>query len=185
MRPMNRREALRTTTLAVGGLLLTSNGLVLGCARQPERIDGRVLTVHDQTLLEEIADTLLPTTHASPGARAAGAGPAINLLLADCYEPDAQVKVVNGLQEFRRTLHARFHSDFAVLPPPTRESLLRDIDGEASHAGGAHWFTLVRELAERAYFSSEIGMTKARRWVLVPGRWVACVPLEPGQPAWG
>ena len=52
-------------------------------------------------------------------------------------------------------------------------------------AGSAHWFGLVRELAERAYFSSEIGMTKARRWVLVPGRWIGCVPLAPGQPAWG
>ena len=28
-------------------------------------------------------------------------------------------------------------------------------------------------------------MTKARRWVLVPGKWVGCVPLAPGQPAWG
>ena len=37
-------------------------------------------------------------------------------------------------------------------------------------AGDAHYFGLVRELAERAYFSSEIGMTKARRWVLVPGQ---------------
>ena len=187
MPPMNRREAVRATTLVMGGLLLTSNGLVLGCAREPEpeRVEGRVLNADDQALIEEIADTLLPTTTSSPGARAAGAGAAINLLLTDCYEPDEQVKVVNGLKEFRSTLHARFHSGFATLPTETREALLRDIDGEASHAGGAHWFTLVRELAVRSYFSSEVGMTKARRWTLVPGKWVGCVPLAPGQPAWG
>jgi hypothetical protein len=42
----------------------------------------------------------------------------------------------------------------------------------------------VRELALRAYFSSEVGMTQALRYVQTPGRWEGCVPLEPGQPAW-
>ena len=181
---MNRREALRTTTLVVGGLLLTSNGLVLGCAREPARIEGRVLAVDDQALMEDIADTLLPTTASSPGARAAGAGAAMNLLLSDCYEPDAQVKVVNGLKEFRRTCDARHGDEFASLATAQREELLRETDAAARSAEG-HWFELVRELAVRSYFSSEVGMTKARRWTLVPGRWVGCVPLAPGQPAWG
>ena len=167
---MNRREAVRTTAVFVGGLLLTSNGLVLACAREPEqRLAGRVLTADDQALMEAIADTLLPTTAASPGARASGAGAEINLLLTDCYEPDAQVRVVNGLKEFRRACDARFHRGFAQLPADAREAFLRDIDTEAMRVGRAHWFALVRELAERAYFSSEIGMTKARRWALVPG----------------
>ena len=183
--PMNRRDAIRATTLVVGGLLLTSNGLVFGCARAPERIANRVLNTDDQALMEDIADTLLPTTKASPGARAAHAGAEINLLLTDCYEPEAQARLVSGLEELRRTCHARWHSPFAQLPVATRESLLRDLDGEASHAGGKHWFSLARELAERAYFSSEIGMTKAHRWTMEPGKWVGCVPLTPGQPAWG
>jgi Gluconate 2-dehydrogenase subunit 3 len=183
--PMNRREAVRATAVVVGGLLLTPNGLVLASRSDAEQQKSRVLTAADQALIEEIADTLLPTTRSSPGARAARAGPEINLLLTDCYEPDAQVRVVNGLKELRRVCDARFHRSFTQLPAPTREAFLRDIDAEATRAGSAHWFGLVRELAERAYFSSEIGMTKARRWVLVPGRWVGCVPLEPGQPAWG
>jgi hypothetical protein len=61
---------------------------------------------------------------------------------------------------------------------------LREIDAEAQRAGDKHYFGLVRELALRAYFSSEIGMTKALRYVLVPGKWVGCVPLGAGQPAW-
>ena len=182
---MNRREALRATTLVAGGLLLTSHGLVLGCGREREQHTGRVLTADDQALIEEIADTLLPTTRSSPGARAAGAGAAINLLLTDCYDPDAQVRVVNGLKEFRRTCDARCGGPFATLPVTEREALLREIDTEAQRAGADHYFGLVRTLAVRAYFSSEIGMTKARRWMMVPGRWEGCVPLAPGQPAWG
>ena len=51
-------------------------------------------------------------------------------------------------------------------------------------AARAHYFPLVRELSLQAYFSSEIGMTKALRYIMVPGKWVGCVPLKPGQPAW-
>jgi hypothetical protein len=182
---MNRREALRATTLVVGGLVLTSNGLVLGCAREREQQTSRVLSADDQALIEEIADTLLPTTPASPGARAASAGAVINLLLTDCYEPDAQVRVVDGLKQFRRTCDARCGGAFSSLPAPQREAFLRDVDAEAQRAGADHWFGLVRELAVRAYFTSEVGLTKARRWTLVPGKWVGCVPLAPGQPAWG
>ena len=61
---------------------------------------------------------------------------------------------------------------------------MREVDAAAVRAKG-HYFELVRELAERTYFSSEVGMTKARRWVMEPGKWVGCVPLTPGQPAWG
>jgi hypothetical protein len=182
---MNRREALQTTGVFVGALLLTSNGLVLGCAREPaQRATGRVLTPEDQALIEEIADTLLPTTASSPGARAANAGAEINLLLTDCYAPADQVRVVNGLKDFRTTCTARYGAEFASLPTSQREQLLREIDATTMRTRG-HYFALVRELATRAYFSSEIGMTKARRWVLVPGRWVGCVPLAPGEPAWG
>lgn len=182
---MNRREALKATTALVGGVLITTNGFLVACARDSSDTASKVLTLDDQSLIEEIADTLLPTTPSSPGAKAAGAGAAINLLLTDCYEPEGQERVVNGLREFRRMCRERCGNGFASLPRKEREQLLREIDAEAQKGGPTHYFTLVRELALRAYFSSEIGMTKALRYVMVPGRWVGCVPLAPGQPAWG
>jgi hypothetical protein len=184
MPPMNRREAVKAATALIGGVFVTSNGFLIACARDSTRPAGKVLTLDDQALIEEIADTLLPTTPSSPGAKAAGAGAAINLLLSDCYEPEAQERVVKGLEEFRKTCRQRCGGSFASLPQKEREQVLREIDAEAQKAGPAHYFGLVRELATRAYFSSEIGMTKALRYVMVPGKWVGCVPLEPGQPAW-
>jgi hypothetical protein len=56
-------------------------------------------------------------------------------------------------------------------------------EGKAAPAD-THWFPLIRELSLRAYFSSEVGMTKALQYVMVPGKFVGCVPLAPGQPAW-
>lgn len=184
MPPMNRREAVKTTTAVLGGVLLTSNGFLVACARDQNTPGGKVLTVDDQSLIEDIADTLLPTTPSSPGAKAAGAGAAINLLLTDCYDPVDHERVVNGLKEFRKTCK-RCGGSFASLPQTEREQILREVDAEAVKVGDKHYFALVRELATRAYFSSEIGKTKAMRYVLVPGKWVGCVPLTPGQPAWG
>ena len=185
MPPMNRREAVKATTALLGGVLITSNGFLVACARDSSKAPSKVLTLGDQSLIEEIADTMLPTTPSSPGAKAAGAGAAINLLLTDCYEPEGQDRVVNGLKEFRKVCRERCGDTFASLGQREREQLLREIDTEAQKAGATHYFSLVRELALRAYFSSEIGMTKALRYVMVPGRWVGCVPLAPGQPAWG
>jgi hypothetical protein len=175
--PMNRREAVKTTALVLGGFLVA-------CAREPATSTGKVLSLEDQALIEEIADTLLPTTPSSPGAKAAGAGAAINLLLTDCYEAEDQRRAVKGLEEFRRVCDKRCGAGFASLPQKEREQILREIDAEAKRAGAMHYFGLVRELALRAYFSSEVGMTKAMRYILVPGKWVGCVPLAPGQPAW-
>jgi hypothetical protein len=184
MPPMNRREAVKAATALIGGVLVTSNGFLIACARDSTRPAGKVLTLDDQSLIEEIADTLLPTTPSSPGAKAASAGAAINLLLSDCYEPDAQERVVAGLNEFRKLCRQRCGDGFSSLPRSEREQLLRELDAEAKSAGPTHYFGLVRELSVRAYFSSEIGMTKALRYVMVPGKWVGCVPLAPGQPAW-
>jgi len=185
MPPMNRREAVKAASVLIGGVLVTSNGFLIACARDATRPAGKVLALDDQSLIEDIADTLLPTTPSSPGAKAAGAGAAINLLLSDCYEPEAQQRVVNGLKEFRQVCRERCGNDFAALPQKEREHILRELDAEAQKAGADHYFGLVRELSTRAYFSSEIGMTKALRYVMVPGKWIGCVPLKPGQPAWG
>ena len=185
-RPMNRREAVKTTGVLLSGVLITSASLTAckreagGGKREAGSAFSPVLDSDDQALIEEIADTLLPTTPSSPGAKAAGVGPVINLLLTDCREPEDQKRVVDGLKQFRSTVG----DHFASMSQVNRENWLRRIDGEARAAGDKHYFNLVRELSLQAYFSSEVGMTKALRYVMTPGKWVGCVPLAAGQPAW-
>ena len=110
--------------------------------------------------------------------------PTMALLLAGCRTPDVQQRVTAGLRAFRATCRAAGGS-FESLPRADRERLLRDIDAAARLAGDAHWYSTVRELALTSYFTSEVGMTRATRYVPIPGRYQGCMPLEPGQPAWG
>jgi glucoside 3-dehydrogenase (cytochrome c) hitch-hiker subunit len=179
MPPMNRRDALKTTAVSLGGLLAATSVVLAACDRAPKRVVSGVLDADLQDLAEAMADTLLPTTPASPGAKAAGVGPAMNLLLTDCYAPAAQRLLVDGLK-------AHADKPYASLPRAERERILRTFDAESRGLKpDKHWFPLFRELALQSYFSSEIGLTKALRYTLVPGRWQGCVPLQPGQPAWG
>lgn len=48
----------------------------------------------------------------------------------------------------------------------------------------AHYFRMMKELALLGYFTSEIGYTKAMRYVESPGRFDPCVPYTPGETAW-
>ena len=159
---MNRREALKAAFFA-------SSGILVAC--RTGRASSRVLSDEDQLLAEEIADTLLPTTAGSPGAKAAGTGAAMNLILSDCYEPADQRAVSEGLARFRA-------NNFLELSRADRETFVRSVGRQA-------WFAPVRDLALGAYFSSETGMTNALRYVRVPGKYVGCMPLALGQPAWG
>ena len=179
MPPMNRREALKAAGLIAGGALLASDAILTACrgeTRAP-RTD-RLLDANQQSLAEEIADTLLPTTASSPGAKAAGVGAAMNLIVSDCYKAEDRQKVLSGLETFRTTCRSQHGKDFVDLTRTDRESFVRNVATEK-------WFGPVRALTLGAYFSSETGMTKALRYVRVPGKYVGCMALEPGQPAWG
>jgi Gluconate 2-dehydrogenase subunit 3 len=166
---VKRRDALKAAGLIAGGALFASSGILEACRTGAARAG--VLSDEDQVLAEEIADTLFPTTAGSPGAKAAGTGAAMNLILSDCYTPVDQRAFRDGLERFRA-------ENFLELSRADRETFVRSVGRQA-------WFQPVRDLALGAYFSSETGMTRALRYVRVPGKYVGCMPLEPGQPAWG
>ena len=187
MTAMNRRDAVKAAGAMLGGVVVLT--ALPGCG-SPEPLERprkekvvlasrRLLSAADEALLADFADTLLPDTYASPGAKAAGCGPAMNMLVTDCRDAAGQQRVVAALTALRTRV-----PQFAGMLQPEREALLRTIDAEAVKAGPTHWFHLLRELALTSYFSSEVGVTKAMRYVREPGRYIGCVPLVRGQPAW-
>ncbi|MFN2399478.1 MAG: gluconate 2-dehydrogenase subunit 3 family protein [Gemmatimonadaceae bacterium] len=48
----------------------------------------------------------------------------------------------------------------------------------------AHYFRMMKELTLLGYFTSEIGYTKAMRYIESPGRFDPCVPYAAGEQAW-
>lgn len=175
---------MKTAGALLGGALVASSGVLIACKAESREDKADIatpaaLSANDQALMESVADTILPDSPSSPGAKAAGAGAAITLLLADVYDAAARKRATDGLAAIRTR-----SPQFATLSQADREALLRTIDAEATQAGSGHWFHLLHELSHKAYFSSEIGVTKALRYVREPGRFDGCVKMAPGQPAW-
>jgi hypothetical protein len=55
---------------------------------------------------------------------------------------------------------------------------------EERHRNPVHYFRMMKELTLLGYFTSELGCTKAMRYVETPGRFDACLQYTPGEPAW-
>ena len=75
----------------------------------------------------------------------------------------------------------------AYLPDQRQENAVSSEVGSAtaiSEDAPAHYFRMMKELALLGYFMSEIGYTKAQRYVEAPGRYDPCVPYKVGDRAW-
>jgi len=47
-----------------------------------------------------------------------------------------------------------------------------------------HFFRMMKELVLLGYFTSEVGMTKAQRYIEAPGRYDPCLPYKVGEKSW-
>ena len=75
----------------------------------------------------------------------------------------------------------------AHLPDERKENATGGESGGAAAITAdapAHYFRMMKELALLGYFTSEIGYTKAMRYVESPGRFEPCIPYSAGEPAW-
>jgi hypothetical protein len=96
--------------------------------------------------------------------------------------PAQRLAVLNALDhEQKRVMDAR-------APAPLRKEAaapaLAHATGAASEAPPPHYFRMMKELALLGFFTSEVGCTQALRYIETPGRFDACIPYAPGEPAW-
>jgi len=188
---LSRREAIHRVSALFGGVALVGESALLdahaGVTGAPAT---SVLSSADVALLDEIAETMLPET-ATPGAKAAGVGPFMALMVADAYSPDEQTIFTDGLRTLERECHQMHGRSFTAATPAERLSLLERLEREQyqsmqTHEDGepVHYFRMMKELALLGYFTSEIGYTQAMRYAETPGRYEPCIPYAPGDKAW-
>lgn len=194
---LTRREAILRVSALLGGVALVGQGAMLsGCQRREPGPPGgggasaKAFTDEEVALLDEIAETILPET-ATPGARAAGVGPFIALMVIDTYDDREQRVFREGLDAVDAQCREMHGTSFRSATPAQRLALLEKIDAEqVQYMNGrgadapAHYFRMLKELTLLGYFTSEIGCKQAMRYVETPGRYDACVPYEPGEKAW-
>lgn len=204
---MERREAVKYISILLGGAVIGGDAFLSGCKTKTNNV--AELTAEDIAYLNEVGETILPRT-ATPGAKDANVGEFMKVMVRDCYEEADQKAFVEGMDKLNKASNKKFGKDFMELAFQERTLLLTDIDQEAKDyqkqlsefnnketqkekneiAKGnrdykkermtPHYFTMMKQLTLLGFFTSEPGMTKAVRYLPVPGRYEGCVPYKKG-----
>lgn len=193
---ISRREAISRVSAMLGGVALVGQSVMLaGCETQPTgdkvaSVPNSLFKQGDIELLDEIADTILPAT-STPGAKAAGVGPFIAMMVVDTYYESDQEIVCDGLSSLQALCLRSYGAHFQNVTAAQRLALLERLDAEQhhymeSHEEGApvHFFRMLKELTLLGYYTSEIGYTQAMRYTETPGRFDPCAPYSPGDKSW-
>ena len=215
---ISRREAVfRITTILGGVAVLGSGAWVTAC--RPQYKVGAPFTNDEVAYLDEIADTILPTT-STPGAKAAQTGAFMALMVRDTYHDDDDKVFRAGMGKLNDAMKDKYGKTFMEATPQQRLEMLQQLDREQhdysektkaeakrksdeflaerqqsptppqttkatqiSEEPPNKYFGMMKELALLGYFTSEIGMTQAQRYVEAPGRFDPCIPYD-GKPSW-
>lgn len=205
---MNRRDALGRVALLMGGAVIGAEFFISGCKSNSTKVEDLFNQDH-VAFLDEVADTILPTTTNSPGAKVAKVGQFMAVMVHDCYPLAEQKIFLEGIDKLNDAAKKQFSSKFLELTSEQRTDLLIFLDteqktytanqhkqieadmlkhkGEKDYKGiesPNHYFRMMKELTLLGYFTSEVGATKALRYIETPGHFDGDVPYKKGDKAW-
>lgn len=128
---MDRREAVKSVAFLMGGALsATTIGVFLDSCNSPSPNKGANLFSADQDLMiTEIADIIIPSTK-TPGAKAAGVGPFISMMIKECYPEEVQKLFVKGLEDLEDRSKKEFSNSFLKISVKERQQLLGKLRDE-------------------------------------------------------
>jgi hypothetical protein len=186
---MNRREALARLAVIMGGAVIGGGPFLRGAAIEG-KAPGAGFSSEELALMDEIGDTIIPATD-TPGAKAVNIGAFMAMMVADCYDERHRAIFKAGLGELEADCMKKFGRSFVECTAAERTTFLNEVDREEradrakkSPAGPAHYFYMLKQLTLLGYFTSEIGCTKALRYVETPGGFDGDVPYGKGDKAW-
>ncbi|UYZ61657.1 gluconate 2-dehydrogenase subunit 3 family protein [Hymenobacter weizhouensis] len=198
---MNRREALARVALIMGGTVIGADMFLAGCsspakeektatteAAKPQ--ENSFLTTRQVELLDEVGETILPATK-TPGAKAAQVGSFMAVMVRDCYTPEDQKIFLAGLTQLEQRCQKQHGKSFMACTPAQRTALLTQLDKEQKDFTDhkrpddpSQYFRMMKQLTLLGFFTSEVGATKALRYLPVPGRYDGDFPYKKGDRAW-
>lgn len=207
--PLTRREAVQRVAALLGGAALVGGDRLFAFSFEPAVMESvmaqgtAAFTAADVAVLDEIAETILPET-STPGAKAAKVGAFMALMVSEVYDERARQVFQQGLRQLEDACRQAHAVPFMQASAAQRLSLVEALDREqhavmedrapkrrvrapaAAPASDepAHYFRMMKELTLLGYFTSEIGYTRAMRYIESPGRFDPNAPHSPGDKSW-
>lgn len=208
---MNRRELLKMIAAATGGAMIGGELLLSGCKSETKSAPV-AFTADNIAFLDEVAETILPQTNTA-GAKAAGVGRFMTVMVNDCYTKDDQEVFHKGLTTLDDACKKMHNVGFMKATPEQRKQLLISVDKETNdyvkkqadaenvqkqkekqgqerstndfkrETMPNHYFQQLKQLAIFGYFTSEKGRTEGLHYVPVPGKYQGVIDYKKGDKA--
>lgn len=153
-------------------------------AKMGEPFDAAELTFftsEERAHVAEYAEAIIPETD-TPGAIEAGVPGWIEVILKDCYSAKDQKFLKEGLAAIVSACQEKNGKSIGKLAAGDQVAFLTAYNNAGGD--GNAFLGQFKELVKFTYVNSELGATKAFQFDLVPGKWVASMPLELGQKAY-
>lgn len=184
---MNRRDALKSVVMLMGGTMVGANVILTGCSPE-DRIEGLDFSAKDLVYMDEIGEAIIPTTD-TPGAKAVGIGSFMAMMVTDTYNKEQQQTFIDGLNNLKKDFKSDTGKNFMDASVDERTAYLNQVKQQATNDFGEGenrfaYVNMLRDLTVLGYFTSEIGATQALRYVETPGRYDPCVDYKKGDKAW-
>ena len=127
---ISRREAILRVSVLLGGVALIGSGALISGCRAEKATPSTAFTPDDIAYLDEIADTILPTT-STPGAKAAKTGAFMALMVTDTYHADDEKTFRDGMRKLDDlSKQKNGGASFMKATPAQRLALLQELDKE-------------------------------------------------------
>ena len=206
---MNRRELLKMIAAATGSAMIGGEFLLSGCKANSDSAPV-AFTEENIAFLDEVAETIIPQTTTS-GAKAAGVGRFMTVMVNDCYTKDDQAIFHKGLSILDDECNKMHKVGFIKATPEQRKQLLIAVDKETKdyvkkkadaenvqkekqkqgqekntddfkkETMPNHYFQQLKQLAIFGYFTSEKGRTESLRYTPVPGKYQGVIDYKKGE----
>lgn len=187
---MDRREAITQVSWILGGTIVGSSiFLETGCRTSTEKT-ADFFDAETIALLNEMGETILPAT-STPGAKDAKVGEFMAIMVKDCYTTKDQGIFRQGIKRLEKKCKDETGKSFMECSADERTKFFVKMDAlqkaymsEKTTEQPSHYFRMVKELTLLGFFTSEVGSTKAQRYIETPGRYDGNVPYKKGDRMW-
>ena len=169
---VNRRSLLLGAVFLVGGAAALTR-----FAHKPGAGSGLgpVFSLDQFALLEQVCETLIPSTD-TPGAIKAGVPVFIRQLLGDWGSQETHAAMLGVLDRIENEAWRRRGAAFLELSAEQRLDVMRSLDAECVQRQDVAYGQF-QYLVQLGDYQSEVGATAELRFELVPGAWRSCLPL--------
>jgi len=131
---IDRREMIRRVGFLLGSVTFVGGSSLLAACEKEHRVvqagdQVGQFSKADMDFLDEVADTILPTTK-TPGAKAARVGAFMAVMVTDCYDEKEQKIFRDGMTKLDDACRKANNTSFMSATPQQRLSLLEALDKE-------------------------------------------------------